>query len=162
MRAVARSGVRKKGVAGQQHQVEASIQPGRSGVIEHPGYARAPAPAFRQGEHRRGRIDAGERQSGFLDSAAASTPVAQPRSSIARRLRQITARFEILGPAILNVVKSKDRHNGRTRSFRRSNGRRNWPKSGIAFLWRTARKWATYKSSKMTARRSHPALSSQP
>jgi hypothetical protein len=44
-------------VAGQQHQVEASVQPGRSGVIEHPGYARAPAPAFRQGEHRRGRID---------------------------------------------------------------------------------------------------------
>jgi hypothetical protein len=26
-----------KGVASQQHQVEASVQPGRSGVIEHPG-----------------------------------------------------------------------------------------------------------------------------
>jgi len=74
-----------KGVAGQQHQVEASVQPGRSGVIERPGYARAPAPLFRQGEHRRGRIDADDETIRFPASAAASTPVPQPRSSIARR-----------------------------------------------------------------------------
>jgi hypothetical protein len=36
-----------KGVDDQQHQVEASVQPGRCGVIEHSGYARAPAPLFR-------------------------------------------------------------------------------------------------------------------
>ena len=97
------------------------------------------------------------RRSGFLASAAATTPVAQPRSSIARRLRQITARIEILGPAILNVVKSKDCHDGRTRSFRRSNGRRHWPNQASHFSGGRAAKWATYKSSKMTARRSRPA-----
>jgi hypothetical protein len=85
VRAVARSGVRKKGVAGQQHQVEASVQPGLSGVIEHPGYARAPAPAFRQGDIAAAGSTPTTRQSGFLASAAASTPVPQPRSSIARR-----------------------------------------------------------------------------
>jgi hypothetical protein len=140
LKAVARSGVRKKGVAGQQHQVEASVQPGLSGVIEHPGYARAPAPAFRQGEHRRSRIDAddetirfpGQRRRRHAGAAAKIEYCAAP-------LRQITAKVEILGPAILNVVKSKDPRNGRTRSFRRSNGRRHWPKSGIAFLWRTRR-----------------------
>jgi hypothetical protein len=181
VRAVARSGVRKKGVAGQQHQVEALVQPGRSGVIEHPGYARAPAAAFRQGEHRRGRIDAddetirfpGQRRRQHAGAAAKIDYCAAP-------LRQITAKVEILGPAILNVVRSKDRRNGRTRSFRRSHAHWCWlaPRAGTPhqaimggnigrnpashFPGGRAAKWATYKSSKMTARRSHPALSSQP
>jgi len=163
VRAVARSGLRKKGrgrSAASGRSVGSTWPFWRR---QHPGYARAPAPAFRQGEHRRGRIDAddetirfpGQRRRQHAGSAANIEYCAAP-------LRQITAKVEILGPAILNVVKSKDRRNGRTRSFRRSNGRRQWPKSGTHFSGGRAAKWAIYKSSKMTARRSHPALSSQP
>jgi hypothetical protein len=98
------------------------------------------------------------RQSGFLASAAASTPVPQPRSSILRGAASPNhCKSRNPRPAILNVVKSKDRRNGRTRSFRRShahrcwlaptgghtppryNGRQHWPKSGIAFPWRARR-----------------------
>jgi hypothetical protein len=50
-------------------------------------------------------------------------------------LRQITAKVEILGPAILNVVKIElhpDRCNGRSRSFHRSDAHRCWlvPRAG--------------------------------
>jgi hypothetical protein len=95
-----------EGVAGQQHQVEASVQPDRSRVIEHPADARAPASLFRQSEHRRGRIDAhdetirspGERRRQHAGAAAKIEYCTAP-------LRQIAAKVEILGPAILNVVK---------------------------------------------------------
>ena len=56
VRAVARSGVRKKGVAGQQHQVEASVQPGLSGVIE-PRIRSRPRTGVSPRRRRRGRID---------------------------------------------------------------------------------------------------------
>ena len=117
-----------EGVAGQQHQVETPVQPGRSRVIEHPGYACAPVAPFRQGEHRRGRIDAddetirspGQRRRQHAGAAAEVEYCAAP-------LRQITAKVEILGPPILNVIKTEphpDRCNGRCRSFHRSHPQR--------------------------------------
>lgn len=160
-----------KGVAGQQHQVEASVKPGRSGVIEHPGYARAAAPLFRQGEHRHGRIDANNEPIRFPGQRRQHAGAAAKIEYCAAPLRQSTAKVEILVPAILNVVKSNHIRivvtgtgvlvgtSGRAHPPSH-NRKQHWPKSASHFPRGRAASWATYKSSKMTARRSQPALSS--
>jgi hypothetical protein len=144
-----------EGVAGQQHQVEASIQPDRSLVIEHPGYARAPASLFRQSIARAGSTPT-TRQSALRPSAVASIPVPQPRSSIARRPFANHCKSRNPRPSHSQYRKTEphpDRCNGRCRSFRShpdqgrlvsragtaytNNSRQHWPKSGIAFPWRT-------------------------
>ena len=165
-----------EGVAGQQHQVEASAQPDRSGVTEHPGDARALVALFRQGEHRRGGIDGdneairslGQRGCQHAGAAAKIEYCAAP-------FRQIACRSRNPRPSRSQCRKIEphaDRCNGRCRSFHRSHARRcrlvqsaGTPhqvimagdldrNQGIAFPRRPrlrAAKRATYKGSKMTA-----------
>jgi len=72
-------------VAGQQHQVEASVQPGLSGVVSTQDTLAPPHRRFAKASIAAAGSTPTTRQSGFLASAAASTPVRQPTSSIARR-----------------------------------------------------------------------------
>jgi hypothetical protein len=69
---------------------------------------RRESPLFRQGEHRRGRIDADDEIIRFPGQRRRQHAGAAAKIEYcAALLRQITAKVEILGPAILNVVKIK-------------------------------------------------------